>query len=497
MLNLALAILAAAGLGTAAFYLITKGKKKILPPEAEVRAREIILEAKDEAFKIKKEAEEEAKKVREKTFEAERRLTRKEEFLEKKSEGLQRREGAIAARQKTLSRKLSEVESLRREEIAKLEKVATLTRDEAKKRLLTELEKDLKGEIALKIKQTEEEAKKEADRKAKEIIVEAIQRSATDYVAEYTTAKVKLPDEEMKGRIIGREGRNIKALERATGADFEIDETPGEVRISCLDPVRREIAKISLEKLIADGRIQPARIEETVTRIKKDLEKEAVELGRNIAYKVGVSDLPPEILSLLGRLKYRTSYGQNQLEHTLEVVNLAKALAQSVGADVELVKKAALLHDLGKVKTVEEEEGTHTQIGRDILKKHGFDERLIHAAMTHHQDEEFKSIEAILVYVADAISSARPGARFEDYETYLKRVGQLEDIAKSFPGVKESYAISAGREVRVIVKPEEIDDAAVVKLSHDIARKIEREAKYPGIVKVNVIRELRAVEVAK
>lgn len=390
-----------------------------------------------------------------------------------------------------------ELEQLRDEYKSKLENIASLTQDEAKQQLLKELEKELQGEKAALIKEAAEKARTEAKKKAKEIIVEAIQRGATDYIGEITTSTITLPNEDMKGRIIGREGRNVKALEQATGVDFEIDETPKEIRVSSLDPIRREIAKIATEQLIADGRIHPAHIEETVERVQKNLEEEMLETGRDVAYKIGVTDLPPNILKLLGKLKYRTSYGQNQLQHTLEVVNIAKALAEEVGADLELVSVAALLHDIGKVKTVEEGQGSHTEIGRRLLKKAGFSEELIHASMAHHKDEEFNSIEAALIYVADAISGARPGARHEDYEAYINRIENLENIAQSFEGVKESFALSAGREVRVLVKPEQISDEEAVVLSHNIAKKIEQEATYPGTVKVNVIREVRAEEVAK
>ncbi len=390
-----------------------------------------------------------------------------------------------------------ELEQLRDEYKNKLENIAALTSEEAKEQLLKEMEKELQSEKAAIIKEAEEKARAEAKKRAKEIIVNAIQRGATDYVAEATTSTIGLPNEDMKGRIIGREGRNVKALEQATGVNFEIDETPKEIRVSSLDPVRREIAKRATEQLIADGRIHPAHIEETVERVVKNIEEEAIETGRDIAYKVGVPDLPPNILNLIGKLKYRTSYGQNQLKHTLEVVNIAKDLAEEVGADVEAVGVAALLHDIGKVKTVEEGRGSHTEIGRKLLKKAGFSENIIHASMAHHKDEEFKSIEAALIYVADAISGARPGARHEDYEAYINRINNLEEIAKSFNGVEEAYALSAGREVRVIVKPEEISDEEAVILSHNIAKKIEQEATYPGTVKVNVIREVRAEEVAR
>lgn len=424
-------------------------------------------------------------------------IQRQRQKLEERFDRLEARAEDLNEREDKLREKENQIEELRQKYIQKLESTSSLTQEEAKQQLLKELEQKLTGEMAAKIKEAEKQARSEAKKRAKKIIVEAIQRGATDYIGETTTSIINLPNEDMKGRIIGREGRNVKALEKATGVDYEIDETPEEIRISSLDPVRREVAKIATEKLIADGRIHPAHIEETVERAKKEIEEEALETGRDVAYKVGVPDLQPNILKLIGKLKYRTSYGQNQLEHTLEVVNLAKALAEEVGANVKLTTVAALLHDIGKVKTVEEGQGSHTEIGRRLLKKANFDEDIIHAAMAHHKDEEFKSVEAALVYVADAISGARPGARREDYEAYINRINNLEEIAKSFEGVSEAYALSAGREVRVIVKPEKINDDEAVILSHKIANKIEQEATYPGTVKVNVIREVRAEEVAK
>ncbi len=424
-------------------------------------------------------------------------IQKQRQRLEERFDRLEERAEDLNEREDKLRNKENEIEELRQEYLQKLETTASLTQEEAKQQLLKELEQDLTSEMAAKMKEAEEHARSEAKKRAKEIIVEAIQRGATDYIGETTTSIIKLPNEDMKGRIIGREGRNVKALEKATGVDYEIDETPEEIRISSLDPVRREVAKIATEQLIADGRIHPAHIEETVERARKEIEEESLETGRDVAYKVGVPDLPPNILKLIGKLKYRTSYGQNQLEHTLEVVNIAKALAEDVGADVKLTAVAALLHDIGKVKTVEEGQGSHTETGRRLLKKGNFDEEIIHAAMAHHKDEEFKSVEAALVYVADAISGARPGARREDYEAYINRITTLEDIAQSFEGVTETYALSAGREVRVIVKPETINDEEAVVLSHKIAEKIEQEATYPGTVRVNVIREVRAEEVAR
>ena len=497
-----LGALATALISGAVFYTL-KTRKEEFPPsrepekasreptsEAFEEANRLISEAERKSKEIVSEAEEKARKTRAEVLEIEERLSRRESLLEQRARALEEREEQLSKKEVELRKEKGRLD-------AELERRAGLTRKEAERKLLESLREDLVSKRARFIKEAEEAAKLEADEKARDILVSAMERAATDYVSEATVSRVQLPNEEMKGRVIGREGRNIKALEKATGVDFEIDETPQEVRISSFDPLRREIARRVLERLVANGRIQPARIEEEVSRVKRDLEREIRKFGRDLAYKAGISGLPVGILDLLGRLKFRTSYGQNQAEHTLEVVNLARALAREVGAREDLAAKAALLHDIGKVKTVEEGKGSHVEIGRRILKRFGFDEELIHTAMAHHRDEEFRNIEAALVYIADAISGSRPGARFEDYETYLERVEQLENIAKSFPGVREAFAISAGREVRVLVNPGEISDEEAVVLAHDIAARIEKEATYPGTVKVNVIREVRASEVAE
>jgi ribonuclease Y len=446
--------------------------------EARAKAREIIVEAKEEAQKIRQEA-----------FELDKDLSRREAILESKEKELQKKEEQI-------SQKSAEIEKIRQKHLQGLEKIAALTNEEARSQLLSELEKNLQDEIARRIKQAEGEVKERADEKAKDILISAIQQAATDYVAEYTVSKVKLPDEEMKGRIIGKEGRNIQAFEQATGVDVEVDETPDEVRLSSFDGVRREIARLALEKLIADGRIQPTRIEETVAKVKKDLEARMKEDGERLAYDAGVPGLPEDVIKLLGRYKYRTSYGQNLVSHSLEVLNLAKYIAEELHADVELVKKAALLHDIGKVLTAEAE-GPHAQLTREILEKNGLDEKLINAAAAHHEEEEFKSAEAVIIHVADAISGARPGARLENFEAYTKRMREFEDLAKAFAGVDKAYVVSAGREVRVMLEPSATDDAAVTKLAHDIAEKIQSSLTYPGEVKVTVVREVREEGVAK
>lgn len=490
MLQFLLGALVAALVSGAAFYFLKRKEKLPVPREPrEGIPRVSVSEAEKKAQSVISEAESKAREIKKKALETEERLNRREESLESRTETLEKREERLASRGEEVEKKRAQLE-------AELEKRAALTKEEAKEKLLSSLKEELVSERARVIKEAEEKAETEVDEKAREILVAAMERAATDYVSEATVSTVKLPGEEIKGRIIGREGRNIKALERVTGVDIEIDETPEEVRLSSFDPVRREIAKRTLGRLISDGRIQPARIEETVARVKGELEREIRKAGKDLAYSAGVTGLPSGIFDLLGRLKFRTSYGQNQAEHTLEVVNLAKALAREVGAREDLVSKAALLHDIGKVKTVEEE-GSHVDLGRAILKKYRFDEELIHTALAHHRDEKFENIEAALVYIADAISGARPGARLEDYETYIQRIGQLEDIAKNFSGVREAFAISAGREVRVLVKPEEISDDGAVVLAHDVAEKIQRDATYPGTVKVSVIREVRASDVAK
>ena len=446
--------------------------------EARARARELVVEAKEAAQRIRQEA-----------FELEKNLSRKEAVLENEKQELEEK-------QNQLSKEFEELEKLKQEHSQNLQKIASLTKEEASKQILAETEKGLQDEIARRIKQSQEEIKEKSDEKTRDILVSAIQQAATDYVADYTVSKVTLPDEETKGRIIGKEGRNIKAFEKATGVDVEVDETPKEVRLSCFDAVRREIARQTLEKLVADGRIQPSRIEETVAKVKRQLEAKMKEEGEKLCYDAGVPGLPEDIIKLLGRYKYRTSYGQNLVNHSLEVLNLAKYIAEELGADVELVKTAALLHDVGKVMTAEQE-GPHAQLGREILEKYNFDEKLINAAAAHHEEEEFQSVEAVIVHVADAISGARPGARFENFDAYVKRMKELENTALEFPGVDEAHVVSAGREIRVILKSAETDDAAVTNLAHEIAEKVESSLTYPGQVKVTVIREVREEGIAK
>lgn len=388
-----------------------------------------------------------------------------------------------------------ELRQQRSDLIEKLSKVSKLTAQEAKAQLLQQVDRELEEEIAKKIRSATQRAKQEADEKAREILVDAMRHGATEITAEYTISTVKTPDEETKGRIIGQGGRNIRAFEKVTGVDVDLDETPGEIRLSSFDPVRREIARVSLEKLIKDGRIQPSRIEEIVAKTKEEIEKIMFEEGKKLADEMKAYGLPVDLLKLLGRFKYRFSYGQNMIIHTLEETKIAISIANELHADVDTVRLGCLLHDIGKVVT--DEEGNHIELGVKTLKRFDLPEKVIRCVAEHHEDKSFSSVESVIVYIADAISGSRPGARYEDYEEYAMRLRKLEDIAASFTGVKEAYAIQAGREIRVITKPEEITDAAITRLAHDIAKRIQSEMTYPGTVTVNVIREIRASDVAR
>ncbi|OIN94557.1 ribonuclease Y, partial [bacterium CG1_02_42_9] len=501
-----LTLLLSIGAFVAVFVLYKQSRKKVSPAvsqeelsqleEMKAKGREILLEARDEALRIKREAESEAQKRRAEVSKLESRVSQKEEWIDKRIGASEEREKSLSLREKAQAESEKKIEEIKREQLEKLQRVSGLTKEEAKNIILTAVEKNLKSDIARRIKETEEEIKFEADRKAKEILVTAIQKVSTEYVAEYTTSTIALPDDEMKGRIIGREGRNIRTFENLAGVNVEIDETPGVITLSSFDGVRREVARRAMEKLIADGRIQPARIEEVVAKSQRDVDKIIREAGEQLVYETGVTGLPSEIIDLLGRFKFRTSYGQNMIAHTLEVVNIGKVLANEIGTDVKIVKAACLLHDIGKVLTADTE-GSHTQIGADILRRHKISERIIQAMESHHEEKPFTSIEGILVNVADAISGARPGARYEDYESYVKRISELENIAASFDGVEKTFALQAGREVRVIVIPQKVDDNGIVTLAHGIAKRIHDEVVYPGMVKVTVVRENRAVEVAK
>lgn len=459
------------------------------------RVQELLLDAQNEAFKIRKSAEEESWKIRQEALQIQSIITQKEEGLERKLGALEEKEKQVSVKEETFTAKLAEVEEVKKEQLAKLERVANLTAEEAKKLILDAVETRLREEKAKIIKEAETEAKESAEEKAREILIDAMKRGATDYVAEYTVSTVKLPDEEMKGRIIGKEGRNIKALEQATGVDFDVDETPGEIRLSSFDPVRREVAKVSLEKLMADGRIQPGRIEEVVARTKADIEKIIFAEGEKLCHQVGVYNLPADKVSLLGRFKYRFSYGQNMIVHTLEETRIGVAIANEVGAEVNVVRLGCLLHDVGKVIT--DEDGSHVQLAADLLRKNGMPPKVVACVEEHHEDKPFSCLESVIVYIADAISGARPGARFEDYQEYTKRLTDLEEIAKKQIGVAEAYAFQAGRELRVIINPEEIDDAGATLLAENIREEIENNLTYPGQIKVTIIREMRITATAK
>ena len=463
---------------------------------AETKKREALLEAKEEAIKNKNEIERESKERRAEIQRYEKRVLSKEEALDKKSEALEKKESKLNAKDADLDRLKKELETIKNSHLRELEKISGLTSEQAKEYLLKSVEEDVKHETAVLVKELENKAKEEADKKAKDYVVTAIQRCAADHVAETTISVVQLPNEEMKGRIIGREGRNIRTLETLTGVNLIIDDTPEAVVLSAFDGVRREVARIALEKLIVDGRIHPARIEEMVEKAQRDVESMIREEGEAATLEVGVHGIHPELIRLLGRMKFRTSYGQNALKHSIEVAHLSGLLAGEIGADVRLAKRAGLLHDIGK-SVDQEMEGTHVQIGADLCRKYKESGIVINAVEAHHGDVEPESLIACIVQAADTISAARPGARRETLETYTNRLKQLEDISNSFKGVEKSFAIQAGREVRVMVIPEKVSDDDMILLARDIAKQVEDELKYPGQIKVNVIRESRVTEYAK
>ena len=463
---------------------------------AETKKREALLEVKEESLRTKNELEKETKERRSELQKYERRVLSKEESVDKKADAVEKREAECTAKVAELQKREKKVDELEQKGVQELERISGLTSDQAKDELLKSVEDDVKVDVARLYKELENRAKEEAGKKAKEYVVNAIQKCAVDHVAETTISVVQLPSDEMKGRIIGREGRNIRTLETLTGVDLIIDDTPEAVVLSAFDPIRREIARVALEKLIVDGRIHPARIEEMVEKAQKEVEAQIREDGENAAMDVGVHGIHPELLKLLGRMKFRSSYGQNALKHSIEVAQLSGILAGEIGVDVRMAKRAGLLHDIGK-SIDHEVEGSHIQIGVDLCKKYKESAVVINTVASHHGDCEPESLVACIVQAADAISAARPGARRETLETYTNRLKQLEDITNEFKGVEKSFAIQAGREIRVMVVPEHVTDADMVLLARDIAKQIEAELEYPGQIKVNVIRESRAVDYAK
>ena len=463
---------------------------------SESKKREALVEAKEEILRARSEYEKEEKSRRADLQKQERRLQQKEENLDRKTENIERKEEALNQKHAEADKEQEEIKLIKRSQTEMLERISGFTAEEAKNYLIAQMESEVTHETALKIKEIEARAKDEADQRAKEIVATAIQRCAADHVAEITVSVVPLPNDEMKGRIIGREGRNIRTLETMTGVDLIIDDTPEAITVSCFDPVRREIARLALEKLIQDGRIHPTRIEEMVEKAKREVDATIKAEGERAVFETNVHGLHPELIKLLGRMRYRTSYGQNVLNHSIEVCHLAGLLAAEIGADVTEAKRAGLLHDLGKAID-HEVEGSHVQIGVELARKYRESENVIHAIQAHHNDVEPQTVVACLVQAADAISAARPGARRENLENYIKRLEKLEEITGSYPGVEKSYAIQAGREVRVMVKPEQVSEDQMVILARDLAKKIEEEMEYPGQIKVHVLRETKVIEYAK
>ncbi|PKO09236.1 MAG: ribonuclease Y [Chloroflexi bacterium HGW-Chloroflexi-2] len=463
---------------------------------AKENAKTIELEAKDNAIKILKDAEEEITRRRNENLKEEERLHKRRSEIDNRIERLELREQTINKRQSLIDKRSNEIEKMYAQQLGELQRIAQMSVEEAREILLQEAEKEGRSDMARIIRQIEAEARAEGEKRAREIVADAIQRVASEHVNEVTTSIVILPNEEMKGRIVGRNGRNIRAFEQAAGVDVIVDDTPEAVTISCFDPVRREVARRALDYLILDGRIHPAHIEKVLEDKQKEVEKTIEEAGEQAAYDAGVSGIRPEILKVLGRLKYRTSYGQNQLSHAVEVARLGSVIASELGADIEIVKAAGLLHDLGKAMD-HNTEGTHALIGAEFARRYGVNPKIVNAIASHHHETEQESLEAIIVESADAISGARPGARREDLEQYIKRLRALEDIANSFKGVSQSYAIQAGREVRIIVRPEDIDDLDALRIARDVAKKIEENMQYPGQIRVTVIRETRAIDYAK
>ena len=503
-----LAVVIGLAVGAAIVYFVTRNRKPAAPAidEAALRAqiqadieasiKERLLEAKEEAVGIRTDAEKEARETKAQAIALEKRLIQKEENLDRKSDEVSRREQALGDREKHLDDLRAQLEESLKVRITELERVANMTRQEAQGVLMAELEQELRNEMARKVRDNELAAREESEKRARAIVTEAIQRIASDQTAETSVSVLPLPSEDMKGRIIGREGRNIRALQQATGIDIIVDDTPEAVLISGFDPIRREVARVTLNKLIVDGRIHPARIEETVAKARLEVAQRVKEEGEAAVLDVGLQGLPPEVVRHLGILRFRTSYGQQVLNHSKEVANLAAMMAAEVGADIRIAKLSGLLHDIGK-GIDHEVEGGHAVIGADLIQRHGLPAAVVHAVRAHHYDEEPQTVEALLLIAADAISAARPGARRETLEAYIKRLEKLEEIANSFAGVEQSFAIQAGREVRIVVKPTQIDDASAQLMARDIAKRIESELSYPGQIRVTVVRETRAVEYAK
>ena len=464
--------------------------------KAEDQKKERILEAKEEVLRLKQDLDREIHDRRAEQQRSERRFAQREETLDKKLDNLEKREERMNRKSEEIQAALDEAERLRDEQSAELERIAGITADEATQIIISRVQKEAYHDAAASVREIEQKAKEEGDKKARNIIALAIQKCASDHVAESTVSVISLPNDDMKGCIIGREGRNIRALETATGVDLIIDDTPEAIILSAFDPVRREIARIALEKLLQDGRIHPARIEEMVEKAKRDVDEQIKEAGEQAVFETGQHGLHPEIVRLLGRMKYRTSYGQNVLKHAIEVSHLAGLMAAEIGADVQIAKRAGLLHDLGKAVD-HDQEGTHVSLGAEIARKYRESPEVIHAILAHHNDVEPTTVEAVLVQAADAISAARPGARRESLENYIKRLTKLEEIANSFQGVEKTFAIQSGREVRILVKPDDVNDEGTKVLAKEIAKRIENEMEFPGQIRVNVIRETRSVEYAK
>lgn len=473
-----------------------EAETRLLLEETRSQQKEVLLQAKDEALRIRQEAERELKEHRQGLQKQEERLQRKEENLDRKLESLERRERQQQNRERQIAQDLREAEDLKAQQFSELERIAAMTFEEARQFVLAKVEQETRDDAARRIREIDQATREEAEKNARKIIGLAIQRCASDYVSEITVSTVNLPSEELKGRIIGREGRNIRAFEQTTGVDIIVDDTPEAVTLSCHDPVRREIARVSLIKLLKDGRIHPSRIEEVVTRTQQELDQIIREEGERAAYEANVQGLHPDLLKLLGRLKYRTSYGQNILQHSLECSMMAAHMAAELGANVNVAKTAALLHDIGKAID-HEVQGPHAVVGADIVRRLGRSASIVHAIAAHHNDEEPQTLEAFLVQAADAISGARPGARRETLDLYIKRLEALETIATSFKGVQRAFAVQAGREVRVLVQPDTIDDLGSIHLAHTIAKKIEDSLQYPGQIRITIIRETRAVNYAR